>query len=149
MMLSHTKPMRERDRRAAIVALIATALLGPTASYAEPTPAPTNDVQRTPLEQYRFDRDLYLEAIKVRSQQIRSINIVFKESCDKASRDYKLAMSIARTPDQKNLAATVRKNAVSAAIIARDNAIAALGAEPIPPIEPAKPLKATNKKKQR
>ena len=58
-------------------------------------------------------------------------------------------MSVARTPDQKNMAATVRKNAVSAAIVARDNAIEALGDEPLPPIEPAKPLKVTNKKKQR
>jgi membrane-bound lytic murein transglycosylase B len=149
MMLSHTIPMRERDRRAAIVALVAISLLAPTTSYAEPTPAPTTDTQRSPLEQYRFDRDAYLEALKLRSQQIRFINIVFKESCDKASRDYKIAMSLARTPDQKNVAATVRKNAVSAAIVARDNAITALGAEPLPPVEPAKPLKATNKKKQR
>ena len=58
-------------------------------------------------------------------------------------------MSVARTPDQKNYAATLRKNAVSAAIVARDAAINALGAEPIPPIEPAKPLKISSKKKQR
>jgi hypothetical protein len=85
----------------------------------------------------------------VRSQQIRLINIEFKESCDKAARDFKMSMSVARTPDQKNNAATIRKNAVSAAIVARDNAIASLGAEPVPPIEPTKPLKVTAKKKQR
>jgi hypothetical protein len=149
MMLSHNIDMRERDRRAAVVALVALSLFTPAASYADPTPAPTTDIQRTPFEQFRIDREAFLEALKVRSQQIRAINIIFKESCDKASRDYKVAMSVARTPDQKNMAATVRKNAVSAAIVARDNAIEALGDEPLPPIEPAKPLKVTNKKKQR
>lgn len=141
--------MRKRERRVAIVALVAISLLAPASSHAEPTPSPTTDIQRSPLEQYRFDRDLYLEAVKVRSQLIRAINIVFKDTCDKALRDYKNAMSVAKTPDQKNVAATVRKNAVNAAIIARDNAITALGDVPVPPIEPAKPLKATNKKKQR
>lgn len=141
--------MRNRGRRVAIVALVAISLLAPTSSHAEPTPSPTTDMQRSPREQYRLDRDAFLEAIKVRSQQIRAINIVFKDSCDKAQKDYKYAMSVAKTPGQKNVAATVRKNAVSAAIIARDNAITALGDVPVPPIEPAKPLKATNKKKQR
>jgi hypothetical protein len=149
MMLSHNNDMRKRDRRAAVVALVALSLFTPAASYADPTPAPTTDSQRTPFEQFRIDREAFLEALKVRSQQIRAINAIFKESCDKASRDYKVAMSVARTPDQKNMAATVRKNAVSAAIVARDNAIEALGDEPLPPIEPAKPLKSTNKKKQR
>jgi hypothetical protein len=141
--------MKQGRRAAAIVALVALSTLAPSASFAEPTPAPTNDVQRTPLEQYRLDRDAYLEALKERSQQIRLINIIFKDTCDKAARDFKAAMSVARTPDQKNYAATLRKNAVSAAIVARDNAITALGAEPVPPIEPAKPLKVSSKKKQR
>jgi hypothetical protein len=55
-------------------------------------------------------------------------------------------MATARTPDQKNLAAQARKNSISAAIIARDDAIAALGAEPLPPIEPAKQPKGPKNK---
>ena len=149
MMLSHTIAMNQGRSRAAIAALLAFSLLAPATAFAEPTPAPTTDSLRSPLEQYRIDRDAFLEAVKERSQQIRLINIAFKESCDKAARDFKMAMSVARTPDQKNNAATLRKNAVSAAIVARDTAIAGLGAEPVPPIEPAKPFKATSKKKQR
>ena len=141
--------MRKRDRRAAVVALVALSLFTPAASYADPTPAPTTDSQRTPFEQFRIDREAFLEALKVRSQQIRAINAIFKESCDKAAREYKYSMAAARTPDQKNFAATLRKNAVSAAIVARDLAITALGPEPIPPVEPAKPLKVSSKKKQR
>ena len=149
MMLSHTIAMNKGRNKAAVAALVALSFLSPTTAFADPTPAPTSDSLRTPLEQYRLDRDAFLEALKVRSQQIRLINIEFKESCDKAARDFKMSMSVARTPDQKNNAATIRKNAVSAAIVARDNAIASLGAEPVPPIEPTKPLKVTAKKKQR
>lgn len=141
--------MGKSRQSAAVVALFATSLLTPTPSFAEPTPSPSPETSRSPVEQYKFDRDSYLEAIKVRSTQIRVINNQFKENCDKAARDYKLAMSIARTPDQKNFAATQRKNAVSAAIVARDSAINALGPEPLPPVEPAKPLKVSSKKKQR
>lgn len=141
--------MREARRSVAIAALVASSLLAPTASHAEPTPTPSPTSTRSPFEQFKVDREAYLDSLKVRSQQIRVINIIFKESCDKATREYKSSMATARTPDQKNIAATLRKNAVSAAIVARDLAITALGPEPIPPVEPAKPLKVSSKKKQR
>jgi membrane-bound lytic murein transglycosylase B len=149
MMLSHTIAMNQSSRKAALAAFVALSILVPTTAFAEPTPAPTTESPRTPFEQYRLDFNEYLEAIKVRSQQIRVINAVFKDSCDKAARDFKAAMSVARTPGQKNYAATARKNAVSDAIIARDFAITELGAEPVPPVEPAKPLKVASKKKSR
>ena len=149
MMLGHTIAMRPGPRSIAIAALVATSLLAPTTSFADPTPAPSPESTRSPYEQFKVDREAYLEAIKIRSQQMRLINITFKESCDKAARDFKVAMSTAKSLDQKNLAATLRKNAVTAAIVARDAAINALGAEPTPPVEPAKPLKVSNKKKQR
>ena len=149
MMLGHTIAMRQGPRSAAIAALIAASVFTPTAVFADPTPTPSPEVTRSPIEQYKFDREIYLEAMAIRSSQIRIINILFKERCDKAARDFKNAMSIARSLDQKNLAATNRKNAVSAAIVARDAAINQLGPEPIPPVEPAKPLKVSNKKKQR
>lgn len=141
--------MREARRSVAIAALVASSFLAPTASHAEPTPTPSPTSTRTPLEQFKVDREAYLDSLKVRSQQIRVINNIFKESCDKAAREYKNSMAAARTPDQKNIAATLRKNAVSAAIVARDLAITALGPEPIPPVEPVKPLKISSKKKQR
>ena len=152
-MLGHTIAMRQGPRIAAIAALLAASVFTPTALFADPTPTPTPtpspEVTRSPFEQYKIDREIYLEAIKIRSLQIRVINNVFKERCDKAARDFKNAMSIAKSLDQKNLAATLRKNAVSAAIAARDISINALGAEPTPPIEPAKPLKVSSKKKKR
>jgi hypothetical protein len=129
--------------RAAIVAtLIAISTATPFAAIAEPTPAPTSDPARNPMEQFRIDRDNYANAMKMRNLNIKNINIAFKSACDKAALDYKSAMSIARTPDQKNLAAQARKSMISAAIIARDSAITALGPEPLPPVEPAKQFKA-------
>jgi hypothetical protein len=138
---------RKPSGRAAIVAtLIALSLSTPLAAMAEPTPAPSSDSVRNPMEQFRIDRENFNSAMKARNYAIRNINNDFKVACDKAASDYRSAMSSARTPDQKNSAAQTRKIAISNAIIARDAAIAALGAEPVPPVEPAKPLKAPKNK---
>lgn len=139
--------MKSRGAIGAIA--VAAMVLLPASAYGEPTPSPSPEVTKSPIEQYRIDRANYLEAVRERNSAIKNINAIFKESCDKAVRDYRIAMSIARTPDQKNVASNVRKNAISAAVFARDAAIAALGAEPIPPIEPTKPLKISAKKKSR
>lgn len=157
-MLGETFPMRISHPKKAIAAL-AIALSGsspiaPTGisiASAEPTPTPyvIPDTFKNPQERYRFERDLYLAALKNRAQLIKNINIVFKIACDKAALDYRNAMSVARTPDQKNLAVSMRKNSVSAAIVARDLAIEALGEEPSAPVEPAKPLKIQSKSKSR
>lgn len=128
--------------RAALVAtLIAISSSSPFLAMAEPTPTPTSDSARNPMEQFRIDRENYINAMKLRSLSIMNINIAFKSACDKATLDFKVAMSVARTPDQKNAAAQARKSAISAAVINRDSAIADLGAEPLPPIEPAKQFK--------
>lgn len=131
------------------IAISAIAVTSP--AYAEPTPAPTTSTQPTknPIEQYRIDRENYLAAMNMRSLQMKIINSNFKIACDRATFEFKKSMSTARTPDQKNLAIAARKSAISAAIIARDDAIAALGAEPIEPMEPAKPMKISGKSKNR
>ena len=153
MMLGDTYAMNERwiARTASVAALALCAIISPNIAQAEPTPRaiPAPDSTRSPAEQYKFDRDQYLLAVKIRSQQIKEINNTFKSACDKATQDYKFAMSSARTPDQKNLASSNRKYAISAAIVARDAAIVALGPEPIAPMEPIKSMKASSKNKSR
>jgi hypothetical protein len=129
-------------RAITLATLIAISASTQSAAMAEPTPAPTTDPARNPMDQFRIDRENYINAMQMRNLNIKNINIAFKSACDKATLDFKSAMSLAKTPDQKNLAATARKSAISTAVIARDNAITALGAEPIPPLEPAKPFKA-------
>lgn len=141
---------KQWGRKVAALATITTlALSSPFSAYADSTPSPAPESPRTTFEQYRVDRENYLIAVKQRSAMIRNINIAFKNACDKATSEFKSAMLVARTPDQKNAAVTARKNAISAAIIARDTSIAALGAEPVAPIEPLKPMKISGKNKSR
>jgi hypothetical protein len=116
-------------------------------SSSQVTPAP--DAYKAALDQYRIELDLFMNTMKTRNQQIRSINLLFKNSCDLALSEFKIAMVQARTPDQKNGAIAARKSAISAAVVARDLAIAGLGAEPVPPVEPAKPQRAQGKNKSR
>ena len=131
------------------LAIALSSLTFVSSAVAEPTPAPTSDSIKNPQEQYKIDKDNYIATIKLRNQRIKSINLVFKNACEKASQDFKIAMSNARTPDQKNLANATRKSAISAAIIARDAAITALGEVPVAPIEPPKPMRANTKNKSR
>lgn len=132
----------------ALVAAFAVAT--PSLAIAEPTPSPspTSTVIRTPIEQYKYDREVYLNEVKARDFAIRQINAAFKSAIDKSTQDYKAAISTARTPDQKVLANSSRKSAITAAISQRDLAIAALGEEPTPPIEPAKTTRFKAPKEQ-
>ena len=125
---------------AAIALALSTCLAGAGSAVAEPTPSPSpsSTIIRTPLEQYKYDREIYLNAVKARDAAIRQINAAFKVAVEKSTQDYKAAMSLARTPDQKVMANSNRKSAIAAAINQRDAAIDELGEEPIPPTEPAK-----------
>jgi hypothetical protein len=133
---------------APLLLALSSLVIAPQA-FADPTPAPSIDTYKAALEQYKLDKEIYNAAMRARTQQIRAINLAFKDSCDKAAQDFKSAMALARTPDQKNLANATRKNAISSAILARDVAITNLGALPLPPIEPMKPMKVTAKNKSR
>ena len=128
---------------ALVAAPLPTALAEPT-----PSPSPSSTIIRTPQEQYKYDREIYLSEVKARDAAIRQINSEFKSAIDKIAQDYKAALSTARTPEQKVLANTNRKNAIAAAIATRDAAIADLGDEPTPPIEPSKATRFKAPKEQ-
>lgn len=115
-----------------------------------PSPSPSATSTRTPLEQYKVDRENYLLALKARDNAIRAINQTFKNAIDKSTADYRLAMQLAKSPDQKFQANSARKNAISMAISARDAAIALLGTGPTPPAEPIRMAKSkiTKEKKR-
>ena len=141
MMLSHTIAMRKRSALIMAIAVVATPISLAPGAHADSNPVvtPTPMTYKEALEQFRVERENYNSAMKARGNQIRAINIAFKNSCDTANKDYKNSMSAAKTPDQKNAAIAARKNSISAAIVLRDSAIAALGAEPVAPVEPMKP----------
>ena len=130
----------QRRRELTAATLLVFALAGIAPAQAEPTPSPTSaaDAYKTPLEQYKLDRDEYQLALKDRDSRMRVINTVFKNSVDKANADARAAMLNAITPEQKTSTWSARRNAVALAITLRDAAILALGPMPTPPAKPEK-----------
>jgi hypothetical protein len=129
---------KRRELTAATLLICVLATSGP--AHAEPTPSPsaTADAYKTPLEQYKLDRDEYQQALKDRDFRMRVINTVFKNSVDKANADARAAMANALTPEQKTSTSSARRNAIALAITLRDAAILALGPMPTPPVKPEK-----------
>mgnify|MGYP006963602861 CR=1 FL=1 len=137
--------MRRNNQRAISALVLTLFSLGIAPSHADVTPSPTPPPAATTFkalqEQYKKDREAFNQAVKNREQRIREINAAFKGSVDKATYEAKTLMSTATTPDQKNAISAQRRNAVAAAVIARESAVAALEPLPTPPIEPARPTK--------
>ncbi|ASY16227.1 hypothetical protein A1sIA56_04875 [Candidatus Planktophila sulfonica] len=137
--------MRRSHRQATIALSVALFSLALTPSHADVTPAPTPSPTATSFkalqEQYKKDREAFIQAVKNREQRIREINSAFKASVDKATYEAKTLMATATTPDQKNAISAQRRSAVAAAIVARESAVAALGSLPTPPTEPVRPTK--------
>lgn len=131
--------MRKRSSRAAAL-LAAAALFSPLSApaFAEtPSPTPTPTITRTPLEQFKYEKELYQIALKSYNLAVQKINQSFKAAIDKANAEY-------RSSTDKFSAKTLLRSATAIAIAARDAAILDLGAKPLPPIEPPKavPLKS-------
>ncbi len=137
--------MRRSHRRATIALSVVLFSLALTPSHAEftpsPTPSPTATSFKELQEQYKKDRQAFIQAVKNREQRIREINSAFKASVDKATYEAKTLMATATTPDQKNAISSQRRSAIAAAIVARESAVAALGSLPTPPNEPVRPTK--------
>jgi hypothetical protein len=150
MMLSHTTSMRKVNPATGLLllslAISPIAVAQSASADSNPQATPSADAFKGLMDQYRADREAFLNQMKQRSLQIRAINVTFKNACDTAAAEFKSSMALARTPDAKNAAIAARKSAISSAIALRDSAIAALGAEPLPPIEPVKPMKAAKGK---
>ena len=111
--------------------ILLSTLSYPAIADVNPTPAPM-----TQMEQFKRDRDLYNAAVRERNQKIRNINQIFNSAVRKARLDSKIAMQSALKPDEKSSVNAILKSEITAAIIARENAIEALGEPPIPPVEP-------------
>ena len=129
---------KRRELTAATLLLFALASSAPAQADPTPSPTATADTYKSPLEQYKLDRDEYLQAIKDRDSKMRVINAIFKNSVDKANADARAAMLNAITPEQKTSTSAARRNAIAQAITVRDAAILALGPMPTPPAKPEK-----------
>lgn len=132
---------------ASIAAALLISCISLSFAYAEPTPAPTPttgstaDPYKSAIEQFKRDRDAFATAMRDREIKMREINMTFKTAVDKANQDARNALAAATTPLQKTTITATRRNAIDAAINARDAAIAALGEMPVPPVEPMRPNK--------
>mgnify|MGYP006947912464 CR=1 FL=1 len=142
--MAQNKAMSSRAAKyagATLIGLLLSASLIQT-SFADASPAPTPttlDEYRAAMDQFKAARDTFNQALRQRDQQIRAINTTFKTAVDKATRDAKVALASAKTPEEKSAIVTARQSAIAAAIAARDSAIAALPDPGVPPMEPARP----------
>ncbi|MEY4291335.1 MAG: hypothetical protein RL130_1277 [Actinomycetota bacterium] len=133
-----------KGKEFAAVALLTGSFLGGsfTSAQADSTPSPSPsasiDSYKSVQEQFKRERDEYMQAMRERDLKMRIINMTFKNAVDKASADARFAMLNAVTPEQKNSIATARRNAIAQAITLRDSAILALGPMPTPPAKPDK-----------
>lgn len=124
----------KRGVSAAAICAIFTLSATPQFALADvrtPPPLPAGVV-----EQFQRDLDDFNAAMQLRGQQIREINQNFNWAINKANQDARSAMQIASKPEQKISVISVKRNAVSAAIFARESAIIALGQPPMPPMDP-------------
>jgi hypothetical protein len=114
-----------------------------------PSPAPTSqaDSFKVLMEQFKRDREEFNVALRERFQKMRLINQTFDTAIRKARQDSKLAMQVALKPEQKSAINSALKSVIAAAVIAREEAIEALGEAPIPPTEPTKGPKAMHSDK--
>jgi len=114
-----------------------------------PSPAPTSqaDSFKVLMEQFKRDREEFNVALRERFQKMRLINQTFDTAIRKARQDSKLAMQVALKPEQKSAINSALKSVIAAAVIAREEAIEALGEPPIPPTEPTKAPKGMHSDK--
>lgn len=125
--------MRMRKTQIAVVAAFLLLPLAPShgVETPSPSPSPSPSIFRTPMEQYKYEKDLYLLELKIYNTEVQQINQNFKIAIDRANFEY-------RNSRDKFSAKTTLRVATATAIALRDAAINELGDKPTPPIEPAK-----------
>ena len=131
--------------------ILLASLTYPASADVNPTPfpAPTSqmDLYKLSMEQFKKDRDLFNVAVRERNQKMKAIYQTFDAAIRKARQDSKVAMQAALKPEQKSAINSNLKSVIAAAVIAREDAIEALGEPPIAPTEPPRPPKNFNGEK--
>jgi hypothetical protein len=128
----------------ALLGLIPALLLSSMAtSFADATPTPTPSSSASPdfqtlMDQYKIASEQYRILQQQRDDLRTQINRTFMIAVDVANKEARTAMKLARTATAKNDVIVKQKNAINAASLVRDTAIAALGALPTPPVKPVK-----------
>lgn len=119
-------------RGALLISITFTLISWWPSAVAAPSPSPSSPTNQNKTIQELTKKeltDLYV-AIQNHKMQIRLINDNFKFAIDEAFFDAKFTMKSSSTPEQKNIAISSRRLAITAAITARESAIELLGPAP-------------------
>ena len=128
----------------ALLGLISALLLSSMAtSFADATPTPSPSSSASPdfetlMDRYKIALDQYKILQQERDDLRTQINRTFMIAVDVANKEARTAMKLAKNATAKNDVIVKQKNAINAASLVRDAAIAALGALPYPPVKPMK-----------
>lgn len=95
-------------------------------------------------EKLKYELDSYKAALQARQEAREEINAAFKLVIKKVTTEARIALLTATTAEQKLIIMNSLKNARTAAVAVRDEALAALGALPTPPAELKKEEKKRN-----
>jgi hypothetical protein len=90
------------------------------------------------FEKFKYEKNVYEEAMKAREEAREKINKTFKATIKRATAQAKFALANATTAEQKMIIMNALKNARIEAVALRDLALAALGTLPSPPMEAKK-----------
>jgi hypothetical protein len=129
-----------RRRGIALVVISLTLLFSSSLNAsAEPTPSPSPD-HKMLMDQYKLDLDRFRTLVQAREKARSQINRTFMLAVNDANYEARITMKIAKTAAAKNEILSKQKIAITAASVARDAAIVALGTLPTPPVKPVKPV---------
>ncbi|MFZ4122957.1 MAG: hypothetical protein ACOYJ3_00055 [Candidatus Planktophila sp.] len=101
----------------------------------KPKPSSKKMEFKNSFEKFKFEKNVYEEAMEAREEAREKINKIFKATIKRATAQANFALANATTAEQKMMIMNTLKNARIAAVAIRDAALSALGPIPSPPAE--------------
>jgi len=134
--------MATSARRFGISTVIITGLLFSSMNLAladddrlKPKPSSKKMEFKNSFEKFKYEKNVYEEAMEAREEAREKINKIFKATIKRATVQANFALANATTAEQKMMIMNTLKNARIAAVAIRDAALSALGPIPSPPAE--------------
>ena len=101
----------------------------------KPKPSSKKMEFKNSFEKFKYEKNVYEEAMEAREEAREKINKIFKATIKRATAQANFALANATTAEQKMMIMNTLKNARIAAVAIRDAALSALGPIPSPPAE--------------
>ena len=139
---STLSPMATSARRLGISTVIITGLFFSSMNLAladddrsKAKPSSKKMEFKNSFEKFKYEKDVYEEAMEAREEAREKINKIFKATIKRATAQAKFALANATTVEQKMMIMNTLKTARITAVALRDSALSALGSPPSPPTE--------------